>query len=65
MDRKNKGRISHTLQAIGILPLLVLGMVILLVGYHWFTQTMYSEVEQSLRGVANETIALIDAASHR
>lgn len=61
MDRKNKGRISHTLQAIGILPLLVLGMVILLVGYHWFTQTMYSEVEQSLRGVANETIALIDA----
>lgn len=60
MNRKNKGKISHTLQAISMLPLLVLGMIILLIGYHYFTQTMYGEVKSSLQGVANETIALID-----
>lgn len=62
MSTHHKGKISYTLQAINVLPLLLLGIVILLFGSHRFTQTMYSEVEVELKCVAANTVTLLNVA---
>ncbi len=62
MNRRGKGKISYILQTISIIPMLVLGVVILLVGYHWFTEAMYEEVESSLQGAAASAMTLMDTA---
>ena len=45
MKSTGKGKISYVLQTITTLPLLLFGLIILGVGTHWFTKSMYSEVE--------------------
>ncbi len=62
MDRKNKGKILYTLQMISILPLLFLGIVILMMGFHFFTRAMYDEVETELQCVASSANTLLDTA---
>lgn len=61
MKRKGKGKISYVLQAMNIIPLLFFGIIILLLGTHWFTRAMYSEVETELSNVSSNLITLFDA----
>ena len=49
MNNNYRFRISLTLQTITIIPLLLFGLVILLVGNYWFSKTMYIEIEQELK----------------
>lgn len=46
--KRSGGKISYTLQAIGLIPLLALGIVMLFFTSQWFTKTMYQEVEREL-----------------
>ena len=62
MPTKYKGKISHTLQPISIIPLLILGLLIVLLGSHFFTNAMYKEVELELQYVATTTQTLFNAA---
>lgn len=62
MQSKRKGKISHTLQPISIVPLLFLGILIAILGSHFFTQAMYDEVHLELQYVASNTITLFDVA---
>lgn len=57
----NKGKISYVLQTITILPLLLFGLIILGVGTHWFTRSMYSEVEIELNNVSSNIVTMFDA----
>ena len=47
-QKKSTGKISYTLQIIGLLPLLALGIAMLFFTSQWFTKTMYQEVEREL-----------------
>ena len=47
-QKKSSGKISYTLQAIGLIPLLALGIVMLFFTSQWFTKTMYQEVEREV-----------------
>lgn len=60
MTTRRKGKISHTLQPISIIPLLFLGILIMILGSHFFTNTMHDEVELELQCVASNTITLLD-----
>lgn len=60
MKTDNKGKISYALQAINIIPLLFFGVIIMLLGTHWFTQCMYDEVETELSNVACNLSMMID-----
>lgn len=62
MQSNRRGKISHTLQPISIIPLLFLGCLIIFLGSHSFTQAMYDEVELELQYVASNTITLFDVA---
>lgn len=62
MQSNRRGKISHTLQPISIIPLLILGCLIIFLGSHTFTQAMYDEVELELQYVASNTITLFDTA---
>lgn len=62
MSTKYKGKISHTLQPISIIPLLFLGLLIVLLGSRFFTKAMYEEVALELQYVASNTITLLDTA---
>ncbi|MCR5755553.1 MAG: diguanylate cyclase, partial [Acetatifactor sp.] len=62
MKTENKGKIAHTLQAISIIPLLAFGVAIMLIGTHWFTQTMYDEIEAELTAAARDAATLYDVA---
>lgn len=62
MNRKNKGRLLYNLLTISILPLCFLGIVILVLGSHFFKQTMYNEISHELRCVALNTEMLFDTA---
>ncbi|MCM1553021.1 MAG: diguanylate cyclase, partial [Butyrivibrio sp.] len=62
MQAKNKGKISHVLQAINIVPLLLFGTITLLLSYRWFTNAMYEEVERGLVYVAVNTNTIMDVA---
>lgn len=58
----SKGKISYTLQAFNIIPLLFLGIAVLLLGTQWFTRTMYDEVEVELDNVAHNVVTLFEVA---
>lgn len=58
---KNRGKIAYVLQLISILPLLIFGIVILLLGSSIFTDAMYAEVEVELRNVSRNLITSLDA----
>ncbi len=60
MSAKHKGKISHTLQPISIIPLIILGLLIVMLGSHFFTKAMYKEVELGLQYVASNTKLLFD-----
>ncbi len=60
MQKKGKRKISYVLQIMNIFPLLVLGILILLLGTHWFTQAMHAEVETELHNVVSGLITLFD-----
>ena len=58
---KNKGKIAYVLQSICILPLLIFGIVILILGSNIFTDAMYSEVETELSNVSSNLVTSLDA----
>lgn len=60
MEAKGHGKISYALQAINIIPLLFFGVIILLLGTHWFTRSMYSEVETELSNVSRSFVTMLD-----
>lgn len=62
MQSNRKGKISHTLQPISIIPLIFLGILILILGTNFFTKAMHDEVELELKYVASNTITLLDTA---
>ncbi|MCM1056863.1 MAG: diguanylate cyclase [Firmicutes bacterium] len=61
METGKKGKIAYILQAVSILPLLVFGIVILLLGTHIFTRAMYTEVETELRNVCRNLTTSFEA----
>ncbi len=61
MKSAGKRKISYVLQTITILPLLLFGIIILGVGTHWFTKSMYSEVEIELNNVSSNIVTMFDA----
>lgn len=61
-QKRSGGKISYTLQAIGLIPLLVLGIVMLFFTSQWFTRIMYQEVESELCDAAKSATTLLDAA---
>ena len=61
MNTDNKGKISYVLLAINIVPLLFFGIIILLLGNHWFTRAMHAEVETELSYVSSNLITTFDA----
>ncbi len=63
MQIKNKGKIAYVLQTISIVPLLLFGVVILILGTHWFTKAMHQEVETELAGIAMNVITLFDISA--
>ena len=60
--KKSGGKISYTLQAIGLLPLLALGIAMLFFTSQWFTKTMYQEVERELYDATKSATTLLNAA---
>lgn len=58
---KNKGKIAYVLLSISIIPLLIFGIVILLLGSSIFTDAMYSEVETELSNVSGNLATSLDA----
>lgn len=60
MAAKAKGKISYALQAINIIPLLFFGIVILILGSHWFSRSMHSEVETELFNVSCNLVTMFD-----
>ncbi|MCM1191416.1 MAG: diguanylate cyclase [Butyrivibrio sp.] len=61
MGTGNKGKLAYILLAVSILPLLVFGIIILLLGTHIFTKAMYTEVETELRNVCRNLNTSFDA----
>lgn len=61
-QKRNGGKISYTLQAIGLIPLLVLGIVMLFFTSQWFTRIMYREVESELYDATKSATTLLNAA---
>lgn len=61
-QKKSGGKISYTLQAIGLIPLLVLGIVMLFFTSQWFTRIMYQEVESELYDASKSATTLLNAA---
>lgn len=60
MKKNGKGKVSYTLLAMNIIPLLFFGIVILLLGTHWFTLAMYREVETELSNASSNLITMFD-----
>lgn len=57
---KGNGKISYALLAINTIPLLFLGLLIMLLSSHWFTKTMYAEIEVELKNAAACVITTLD-----
>lgn len=58
--RRRKGKISYILLAIHILPIFFFSILILLLGTHWFTRSMYGEVESGLANVSRNLATTLD-----
>lgn len=61
-QKKSSSKISYTLQTIGLLPLLALGIAMLFFTSQWFTKTMYQEVERELYNATKSATTLLNAA---
>lgn len=61
MGTKGKGKIAYILHSVSIIPLLVFGVVVLLLGTQIFTDAMYNQVETELRNVCRNLVTTIDA----
>lgn len=61
-QKKSSSKISYTLQTIGLLPLLALGIAMLFFTSQWFTKTMYQEVERELYDATKSATTLLNAA---
>ena len=61
-QKKSSGKISYTLQIIGLLPLLALGIAMLFFTSQWFTKTMHQEVERELYDATKSATTLLNAA---
>lgn len=59
---KKRGRISFTIHTINIIPLVIFGAVIMLLGTHWFTRTMESEIKGELEMAADNALMMLDIA---
>lgn len=62
MSKKNGGKLGYTLQAISVIPVLVLGLVVMFLASRWFTRAMYTEVQTELENTAWLVEDLTDAA---
>lgn len=62
MDKKYKGKLSHILQAICMLPLLLFGIILIIFGSRGITRAIYKEVENELQSMVNTIIYLYDTA---
>lgn len=60
MQTSAKGKIAYILQAINIIPILVFGFLIMLLGTHLFTGSMHTEVEDDLHNTANSLIITLN-----
>lgn len=60
MGIAKKGKIAYILQAVSIIPLLIFGIIVLLLGTQIFTSAMYNEVETELRNVCRNLTTAID-----
>lgn len=58
---KSKGKILYILLTINIIPLFCLGILILLLGNHWVTRSMYAEVESGLANISRNLATTLDA----
>lgn len=61
-QKKSSSKISYTLQIIGLLPLLALGIAMLFFTSQWFTKTMYQEVERELHDATKSATTLLNIA---
>lgn len=59
-DMTGKGKIAYILQAINTIPLFLFGVLILMLGTHWFTKAMYDEVAENLRNAAEGVSTTLD-----
>lgn len=62
MENKYKGKLSHFIYAICLLPLLVFGIFVIILGTNSFSHAMYQEVELELQSVADTVVTLFDTA---
>lgn len=62
MQKKNRGKIASVLQAITVIPLLFFGLIIMLLAYHQFNNTMHKEVEVFLEDISHNVETIIDVA---
>lgn len=58
--QKNKGCLSRSLQAMSVIPLLVLGLVITIFSYFTVKAAMHSEVNIELQNMANAVVLTYD-----
>lgn len=61
MKKSGKGKIAYILQIINIIPLLIFGFLIMLLGTNLFTGSMHSEVEEELSNVSSSLVTMLDA----
>lgn len=61
MKVTGKGKIAYILQAINIIPLLIFGFLIMLLGTNRFTKAMHTEVEEDLENVSSSLVTMLDA----
>lgn len=60
MKLDNRRKLGQTLQIINIIPLLIFGALTLVVSHQYYKYTMYNEVKQELKYVANNVNTLVD-----
>ena len=59
---KGKGRISHALLAINTIPLLLMGLLIMFLSFHWFSKAMHGEIETELKNAVSSLNTLLELA---
>lgn len=59
-SKQKKGHLYHTLLALSILPLVIVGFIITFFSYRTFTRSMYTEVEQGLKNTSEMVVSFYD-----
>lgn len=60
MSAAGKGKILYILQTMTIIPILIFGFLVMLLGTHLVTGSMHGEVETDLSNVANTFVIMLD-----